>query len=74
MATCPTCNDTGVAQRPRNETFTRGGPPHYTAGTRPCPSCRGASAIDLTASNTTAPPDATPDDLPEAWKAGFNGA
>ena len=74
MATCPTCNDTGVVQRPGNVIFARGSPPHYITGTRLCPSCHEASAIDLTASTTTAPPDATPDDLPEAWKAGFNGA
>lgn len=78
MATCPTCNDTGVVQRPGNETFTRGGPPHYSAGTRPCPHCHGASAIDLTADNTTASPkdaETRPSiDWQEASRAGFNGA
>lgn len=75
MATCPTCNNTGVVTRPGNETFTRSGPPHYSAGTRVCPQCKGASSIDLSASNQTAPTQGeTQNGMPDKWNAGFNGA
>lgn len=74
MATCATCNDTGVVQRPGNETFARGGPPHYSAGTRLCPRCQGASSINLTGDKTDPPQDAPSTGLPDEWNAGFNGA